>query len=208
MTIEDAWKAYKGQIYWYSPEGLNYPLAPIDPVLEDAETDGRIKKWRRKTAANNFNLQHYFIHKGKFENENERDVFIGDVKAYQGDEAATVCVIDLEVGEQSPEIVSVPQPDGKNNFYVANEQGAQECIRQRFSLPPPLIGIATSGKLGSSQEIQDAVAFANGMTNQERRLMEETFQRIFSYWYNEGVNPSNDYSIIPMSLIQTNTVPA
>lgn len=197
-TIEEAWKAYKGQIYWYSSEGENYPLAPFDATLEAIETDGRISKWKRKNAANSFNLQHYLIHKGKFETDNEREEFIQGIKDFQGEDASNVCVIDLEQDEEKPEILNIPQPDAKGNFYVVTEDKVQDNIRMGFSMPGVLIGINQQGALGLSTQMTDAYAVVNSLTNKHRRLIEETMKLLFENFVNP-LPTDQDFSIIPLS---------
>jgi hypothetical protein len=195
---------WRGQIFWYSSEDEDYPLATCDAILEDVETDGRIKSYKRKKSATGWGADFAFIHKGKFENENERNALRQDIEEFQGDDnAGGIPIIEVEIGEQAPELLLFPKVATDKDFYSGNEQSVQANIRKAYGFPPVLVGDYVAGKLGMAQEILDATGFVNGMTNPERRMMEEIFQTLFSYWHVPiaQVNPTNDFSIIPLELI-------
>lgn len=200
-SIED----YKGQLLWFSKEGTSYPLAMYDAVLEDMETDARIKNHKRKRAATGYNADYIFVHKGKFENEQERVDFVRGLEEQQGDEGAgNITVCEVESDEQIPELIKIDKAQEKD-FYTENELSVQDNIRRAFGFPPILVGVQIAGKLGASQEILEATAYMNGVTNRERREVEEIFTKIYSNFHAD-INPTKDYSIIPLSLIATNEV--
>lgn len=193
------WANWKGQIYWYSTEGKDYPLAPLDAVIEDAESEGRIKNHKRKKSASGFNADTVFIHKGKFEDDTERKNFKKSLEDFQGDEASDIMLIEVETDDQIPEIKKFEKSTGDKDFYTTNETSVQYNIRKELGIPGILAAENVQGALGLSTQMRDAYAVYNGLTNQERRTFEEAFQMLFSYWFNPGINPSNDYSIIPVS---------
>ncbi len=194
------WENYKGQLYWYSTSGKSYPLAPYDSVLEDMETDGRIKNHRRKKAATGFNADGIVEVVGEFETEQERQAFIDILENNQGDNGAGNMILsEIKNKEQKTEFIPFPKADQKNDYYAANETAVQDNIRKSFGFTPTLIGGVTQGTLGISQDVIESCAFVNGMTNRERREMEETFKMIFDNFYVD-INPSKNYSIIPFSI--------
>ena len=73
-VTEGGFAKWKGQIWWVSQEGMNiYPLAPIDPVQEDADTSSGVQTFKNRGVRNGFMAQHIFVYKGKFESPEESD---------------------------------------------------------------------------------------------------------------------------------------
>lgn len=193
---------YAGQVLWVSTEGEKYPLAPLDPVLEDVESDARIKNHKRKTIATGFNADFALVTQQRFEDEAEREEYIGQLELFQGDEnAGNIMLVEIDRPEQKPEILEFPRAD-QDKRYEYTESSIHENIRKCLGIPPVLIGEATAGKLGTSQEIIDACNFYNAITDPERRMISETFARIFRYWHVPNACPSDDYTIIPLVLFE------
>lgn len=202
IAAAGGWSNWKGQVFWYSEAGEDYPLAPYDAVLEDIETDGRIKNHKRKKAGNGFNADFAFIYKGKFEDDQARDEFIQNLEGYQGDDGdGDIPLIEVEKEEQIPTLLPFPKVNNDKDFYTSTEQSVQNNIRKAFGFPGVLTGEVIPGKLGLAQEILDACSYVNGLTNTERRVMEETFKQIFDNWYDQNINPTKDYSIIPLTIV-------
>lgn len=202
QAIAVGFDKYEGQILWYSTEGEKYPLAPIDPVLEDVESDARIKNHKRKAIATGFNADFALVTQEKFESESEREEYISGLENFQGDEnAGNIMLIEIERQEQKPEIIPFPRSDADKRFEYT-ENSIHDNIRKCFGLPPVLIGEATAGKLGSSQEIIDACNFYNAITEQERRTVSEIFELLFKYWYDPNACPTKDFSIIPLVMFK------
>lgn len=201
------WENYKGQLFWYSTSGKNYPLAPYDSVIEDMETDGRIKSHRRKKAATAFNSD-FFFEVMKFESEQERQDCLAMLEDNQGDNGSgNVILHEIESKDQSATLIPIPKADANSDYYKVNEEAVQDNIRKNFGFTPMLIGGVVTG-MGISQATVESCAFVNGMTNRERREMEETFKVIFDNFHAE-VNPSKNYSIIPFSIeFSQTTIPA
>jgi hypothetical protein len=57
---------YKGQIFWYSFELDSYPLASVDPVIEDCITDNGIKNYRKTNIEKGFFASHVFQYPYEF----------------------------------------------------------------------------------------------------------------------------------------------
>lgn len=195
---------YKGQILWYSYEGDQYPLAPIDPVIEDVESDARIKNFKRKSIATGFNADFALVTQERFESDSEREEYVTNLENFQGDEnAGNIMLVEIDRPEQEPKILPFPRIDNDKK-YEYTETSIHDNIRKAFGLPPVLVGEATAGKLGTSQEILDACNYYNAVTDPERRQVSEVFEEVFKYWYDPNACPSKDYSIVPLVLF---TVP-
>lgn len=56
------------------------------------------------------------------------------------------------------------------------------------------MGDLVAGKLGTAQEIRDANHFYNAYTRQERRLMQEIFQKLCGH-FTRTLSPAGNYAI-------------
>ncbi|HKR03462.1 MAG TPA: hypothetical protein VJY62_02420 [Bacteroidia bacterium] len=184
---------YKGQLFYY---GNEYPLSPIDSVREDVITDSETKMYKFRNVTTNFMASHMFA-TPEFEKEEERTEFRNNVKKFQGGKnASRIFHVEYKKKDQIPEIKPFDVPKNDRMFEY-HETSVGENIRKQFGAPGVLIGETIPGQIGLSQQMVDAITYYNNYTKEERIMFEETFKDIFSNW--EGaINPSGNYSIIPM----------
>lgn len=187
---------YLGQVLWFSDDDKEYPACSCDAVLEDVETDAKIKIFKWRTVKTGFMAAHILVHKGKFENETERQKFKDNVKNFQGaDNASKILTVEIENQEEVPELLPF---DIVNNdkLFELTESTVKNNIIQNYGQPLILLQIKTPGQLGGAQEMKDAMDFYDSTTAYERELMESIFKEIFSYW--KDVVPE-DTTIVPVS---------
>lgn len=184
---------YKGQLFYYPGE---YPLSPIDSVREDVITDAEAKMFKFRNITTNFMASHMFA-TPEFTNDTDRTNFQTNLKKFQGGKrAGNIFHVEFKKVEQIPQIKAFEVPKNDRAFEY-HETSVSDNIRKQFSAPGVLIGEVIPGSLGLNQQIIDAITYFNNVTKEERIMFEETFKGIFANW--EGViNPSNDFSIIPM----------
>jgi hypothetical protein len=204
-TDAEKWKAYKGQIWYWNPDGDEYPLSPFDSVLEDMITEGQTKRFKTNTATTNFTASHVFItgvEEGEPDAEgnptaiNPEDSFAKVIEVFQGAEGAGAQVhVQREEGDVPFEIkkVDIQNYDG---LYEFTENSARDSIIRNFLIPPVLL-VQTSGSLGTSKEISDASKYYNGITSSDRNEIEEILTETFKDFHFD-INPSGDYSIQPL----------
>jgi hypothetical protein len=202
-TTPEHWQQYKGQIYWYSADGVEYPLATPDPVLEDCITDAEIKAYKLRAITTNFMASHVYVHRGYFETDEAREDMHTVLNTFQGsNNAGKIMMVESPTETTDPKILKVDVQDFDKQFEYT-EKSVQDNIRLCFGIPSVLIGKEVAGKLGSSQEIEQAVNYYSYQTMNERLILEETFLRIFSLSA-FPLNPSNNYTIKPLSYDITN----
>lgn len=188
------WSKWKGQIYLYSPAGKEYPLATYDPILEDMQTDSKAKLFKFRNISTNF-LAAYIVETMKFEDNNEAIAFRQNLSTYQGaDNTLKMLHIEKTNEESGVELKKVDIQDIEH-LYQYTETSSRDNIILNFLIPPILL-IQTPGKMGTSKEMRDATAYYNGITKDERLVIEEMFKEVFKDW-KEQINKSDDYSIIP-----------
>jgi hypothetical protein len=64
-------------------------------------------------------------------------------------------------------------------------------------LIPPVLLLRVAGSLGTSKEISDAFDYYNGVTSDDRLIIEEILTELFSN-YHYDICPSKDFSILPL----------
>lgn len=196
-TEAEKWASYKGQIYYWTPNGNNeYPLAPFDAVLEDMITEAQVKRFKSNTASKNFLASHILITGKEEDDVKDEDSLAGTLKEFQGgDGAGTILWMERENPEEEIELVKVDLQD-YDGLFEYTENSSRDSIIKQFLIPPVLL-VRTSGSLGTSKEIADASDYFSGVTADNRRIISEILKDIFSIFYID-INPSNDYDILPL----------
>lgn len=196
------WDKYKGQVYWYSADGNEYPRATADAVLEDCITDSEIKTYKWRAISTNFMASHIYVHRGYFENDESRMDLHTVLNSFQGsDNVGKIMMVESPGEESDPKLLKVDVQNFDKHFEYT-EQSVQDNIRLCFGIPSVLIGKEVAGKLGNSQEIEQAVNYYSYQTLNERLIMEEVFSELFSM-FATPINPSNNYAIKPLSYAPT-----
>lgn len=190
---------YKGQIFYWTPNFGEYPLAMFDAVLEDMITEAQTKRFKANTASKNFLASHILI-TGKEEVNEDEDAtgFDTTLKSFQGgDGAGTILWMQRESNEEQIELkkVDIQNYDG---LYEYTENSSRDNIIKSFVIPPVLL-VRTSGSLGTSKEISDATEFYNMVTSDDRLIVEEILTEIFKNWH-AIICPSGDYSLLPLKV--------
>jgi hypothetical protein len=195
MTEEERWGAYNGQIlYWGELEG-EYPLADYDAVLEDMETDASGKTFRKKSTRNNF-LAAQVVVTNKAATEEQAQEFVDTFNSFTGPEnAGNSLIVEKESEDDIFEIIpmELQKYDGMNE---KTETTTKVNIIESFQIPKALY-ISATASIGDSTEIEQSTELYNGLTADDRLVFEEVFTDVFER-FDELVNPSGDYSILPV----------
>jgi len=195
------WENYKGQILYWTPNGLEYPLTDFDAVLEDMITEAQTKRFKANTSAKNFLASHILI-TGKEEVDDEGNPigedFSQTLERFQGgDGSGTMLWMQRESNEEQIELQKVDIQD-YDGLYEYTENSSRDNIIKSFLIPPVLL-VRTSGSLGTSKEISNATEFYNAITADDRLIIEEILKEIFTN-FSYNICPSNDYSILPLKV--------
>lgn len=194
---------YKGQILYFSVDGHEYPTATSDPVLEDCVTDGEIKVKKYRDITTNFMASHIYINRAITEDGDSTDDLNSVLTSFQGaDNSSKIMRVDSAEESQDPKLIKVDYQD-TDKLFEYTESSVQDNIRMNYGLASILIGKEVAGKLGSASEEIEAVESYNKKTADERLIIEEVFKKVFTYYY-MPINPTNDYSIIPITATSEN----
>lgn len=190
---------YNGQIMYGTKNGLDYPLASYDAVLEDMITEAQTKRFKANTSSKNFLASHILVTGREEVAEGEDSTDFGEtLKQFQGgDGSGTILWMERESNEEQIELkkVDIQNYDG---LYEYTENSSRDNIIKSFIIPPVLL-VRTSGALGTSKEIADATEFYNSVTSYDRLVIEEVLSEVFAHFH-VNINPSGDYSILPLKV--------
>lgn len=200
VEASGGWASYKGQILFWSVDGIEYPLAPSDSVLEDVQTDSQSKLFKFRNITSNFMASH-ILESEAFESDEERENFAEVINDFQGaDDASKILVLEKKAGqlEAGFDLKKVEIQD-VDKLYEYTESSVRDNILRNYLIPPVLL-IAQAGKLGSSSELKDSTALYNGQTADYRIVLSEIYEELLKGF--KGTN-IEDYSI---KLRQADTV--
>jgi hypothetical protein len=195
--IVSGWEIYKGQVLYLTPINGEYPLAFCDSVLEDMIVEGKMKRFKFSSITNNFLASHLLVTGAKEEGTDESD-FIENLVDFQGsDDAGKILWLQKESADDPLELhkVDIQNFDG---LYKYTEESVRDNIIRQYQIPPVLL-LSIAGSLGANNQLKEAFSYYNSITSDERLIIEEVFEIIFSRWHVQDVNPTNDFSIIPLT---------
>lgn len=199
--------AYPGEVYCsFLDEAGYYPEQVYEPVEVDMETEARLKRSRRNDVRNGYSARVMITEYGtanptdavKLANQEKYGRFVGE----DGDQ---VLLQYAESPQTKPAVDKFEAPDASLR-YKTDGESLKADIRAVFQIPTPLYGEATAGKLGTSQEMDDATKYVQNMVvNTDQRSIERGFEAVFSTFQRPDqpdtpLCPSKNYSIQNLSL--------
>jgi hypothetical protein len=117
-------------------------------------------------------------YRGKFESPQAKDKFLADLEQFQGNEnLGNLMLVEIEDGQADFDVTPFTIQDFDKKWEYT-ERSVQENIIRALQQPQVLSTMAVAGKLGTSSEIDEAKAFYNDITADDRLVMEEEFTRL------------------------------
>ena len=202
QQVEEAggWENYNGQIFYYTNVGKNYPLSPVDSVLEDMQTDAKVKIFKYRNVSTNFMASH-FLEVDEFESDEDRAEFDSVLTEFQGaDDAMKIMLLEKKAGQEASFNLQKVDIQGVDRLYEYTENSVRDSIIRNYLIPPVLL-LQTAGKMGTSKEIQDATNYYNGVVNYNQLILAEIFTELFQ---NTIIKNSGDFTIIQLKAKQDN----
>lgn len=197
---------YKGQVLWFSFDGTGiYPKPIYDSVSTDISTDAGISNLMYRSVRFSFLQEGMLIRKKSStdidsEGEENADSFSTNFKKFQGDEnACKIIDVEVEFDEEIPQFVPFKRLTHEKELKVT-EDSISSRIGRRFQ-QPPILRCETVPTGFTQDAIADAYNFYNSITEPERRTVERLFKQIFFNYHDKNINPTNDYSIIPLKYV-------
>lgn len=181
--------AYKGQVFYYTPETDVYPKSPLDSVLEDIETDAHIKAFKNNSVKNNFLAFYIFKYYGSFEGPNDpkKRALLEELALFQGPNSKKVMLAELgdNVDPDLAKASLLEKVDLQDfdRLYEYTENSVKRNIIDNRKIPQALFSKFEGNNLGiSSQIFSDACKQYNRVTFRERKTVKQAFEKIAKYF--------------------------
>lgn len=156
-------KDYKGQLFYFASNSQDYPLSIGDSVIEDMITDAKIKIFKFRNITTNFMGSHLLI-RNKIVNDDERNDFVDSIQKFQGaDNAGKIMQVETDNPDMDFKLLPLSQMNN-DRLFEYTEKSVKDNIREAYGVPPVLMTGLYAGKLGASNEMQDAYSYFNNYT--------------------------------------------
>ena len=182
-----------------------YPLAQIDPALEDADTEAQIKSWKNKELRGGF-FGKMIIHYAKFADEASKADFIDTFKKFQGgDHEKSFLMIESELdsngkieGNEAVKLEPIPM-NFDADVFEGIEKSCASNIRKAMNIPSILTEQQEGSFFGSSGEaMKAAFEIYNAETRNLRKTVSNWFAQILKYSA-DPILKNADYTIKELS---------
>jgi hypothetical protein len=154
---------YKAIYYDYispSKTAYLYPKPLYYSVLRDAFAEKELKQAKYRDIRSGFSARIVatIYQNGGNPTEDEIQQDISDFQDFCGSEGATFMLRYAPNRESKADfdVINAPNPD---KLYEYTERSVADNIMKAFQIPQVLYGVPTAGKLGTSQEMQDAIRY-------------------------------------------------
>lgn len=176
-----------------------YPLAPLDPALEDADTEAQIKAFKNGELSKGF-FAKYMIWHTKFASEQERIEFKAMMdKFVSGEHLSTVMLaegsFDRDGNFQQANNFKLDKIEQNINdkMFEGYEKSVANNIRKAlYCIPSILIEQQDGAFFGQSGEaFKQAFEFYNAQTKDIRSAISQWYTSIFKYSTDEKLRTAN-----------------
>jgi len=206
VQASGGWENYKGQVLFHSDDYGTYPLATIDPVLNDVQAEIESSNTRKNNLKNNFQLKTIWVEKGQVQDEDEQQETVEGIRKFVGSDGNQVSVVFSKDpdGKDVPDLKSISS--GVNDkLFQYTDQAARLAIYTAFG-QPAILHSDYQGTNGYNEgQLPQSMAYYNAYTEPDRIFFEELFTELFENWH-ENINPSKSYRIIPLDTVTNGEV--
>ncbi|MGI4872458.1 MAG: hypothetical protein ACRYFX_14925, partial [Janthinobacterium lividum] len=193
---------YPGEVYCsFLDEAGYYPEQVYEPAEVDMETEARLKRSRRTDIKSGYSDKTVIIEYGTSAPTAEVMAANGlKYGSFVGEDGARIMLLYAESKETTPTITTIAATDASKR-YATDGEALKADIRAVFQIPSLLYGEATAGKLGTTQEMEDATLYVQNMVvNTNQRSIERTLGAVFGTFQRPDqpdapLCPSGDFSI-------------
>jgi len=168
----------------YSPEQEYYGIPTYQSALSWIKLDSEIGLFHLSNIENGFFPSlHMAYFKLPSSNEEKQTILNMQKQQFKGaDKAGKVITTFSDGKDLAAEINPIQVSDLDKQFILIGESCVQQIISAHRVTSPMLLGIATSGKLGYSNELENAFKiFEKTVVAPERSMLEKDFNDIMRY---------------------------
>lgn len=189
MENDGGIEKYRGQVMFISTDFYTYyPLSPVDPCQDDADTEYQISIFKNRIVRNGFITDKNIFRVLPFASEKERKEFKKVISGAKGAENAGADILledkylgseELKEGQLKIDKISSSINDKIMDSW---EKSISNNIRRSFSNPPPVLIDVIQGQLGntSGESLRAAFDFYNAQTDMERDVLSDSLGQLFA----------------------------
>lgn len=194
---------FKGQIFYYSANGNEYPVAPCDAVLMDLETDSQIQTYNWTSVKTGFINQTIMTVLGEFKDDQEKAEYVKGIMDWQGAENSnSIIVLEAKTKDDIPDIKPLTT-NINDKLFAFTKESIMQSIIQSYGQPKILLSIETAGSLSDASKINESKEYYDEYTSDERVLFESLWLKLFATWH-EPV--TTNFSIKPLTNYRQKTL--
>ena len=205
----DSIEKYKGQVYFcFFDNSYLYPLAPLDPVYMDADTEYQLQLFKNRSIRNGM-MDKTVLRVEAPSNEEERTELKEGIKQFIGPDGDSLMVLEDEVDPATGEIKSTGafkidqiKSNINSRLFESWERDISNNIRKSMSAIPAILIDYEESKLGttSGEAIIQATNFYNAMTQDDRSKISDMFKELFENSAILGMAGNTNWKIKPLNL--------
>ena len=199
---------YRGQMFFlFMDEYYIYPLAPIDPVMFDADTENQISKFKNGELRRGFFMKK-MIHHNRFDSQPQAEDFKDKLLEFQGGgHEFSFMLLEGTFNDdgtlKDSENIKIENVEQNINdkIFETYEKSCINNIRKAYNAIPQILIDYEDGKLGttSGEALRQAAEFYNQMTVEFRDVITESFVEMFSNWTDPALR-TKTWEILPLVL--------
>lgn len=209
-ALDGGLAAYAGEVHIYfhrTTGAINHPRPLHDSVIRDMISEAALKVSKGTDIRNAFSAQTMITEYGTASPTKEK--LEADNAKYSevvGEDGVRLIVQYAQDKDSKPDVDSF-QVNNASERYKTDGETIKNDIRNVFLIPTILYGEAIAGKLGGQQDIEDACQYVQKfVVNEDLRALELFYAEIFTNFWPmgataPGINPSQDYTIQPLSML-------
>ncbi len=208
---------YPGQAFWFS---IEKPLARVYPQvfyyssINWFQVDAEIQEFHERNIKNNLLLSVLInmhgdpsapagpqndgrdtVDKTLDQAETVEDVMNRQMKSFQNEKGG-IFVNWFKKDEEKATFEAFPTNSHHDLFTVLQNITADQ-IAIGTKVPRVLLGIGEAGKLGDTQEIENAIRVMQGRTKRKRNILKRTYERVFDFVTDGTIKNINPIDVIP-----------
>ena len=182
-----ALRQFCGQIYYdfqVEDGAFYYPEPVYDTVQIDADTQPTLKESKRADIRDRFKANIVVNEYGVDTNDNESVNAIKESwRPFVESDGSRTVIRTAPSPEMKPDIDVINTTLDLSKQYQYAEQSIKQNIREAFHFPEILYSFSQAGKLGQSQEIENAVSWGNLIVKEQKQRVEQTLKKVFDRFY-------------------------
>jgi hypothetical protein len=205
---------FPGQVnFLFLDNQFLYPLAVIDSVYMDADTESQISIYKNNQLRNGM-IDKVVMRVQSPTDDRDREALQTKVKSFLGADGDPVLVLEDEVDENGEikktgafAIDKIPS-NINDKLFETWEKSLMNNIRKAYYALPALLIDYEESKLGttSGEAIIQATQFYNSMTRDHRNSISQFFKEIFSNFDNDILAKNDNWKIKELTLYDNATV--